>query len=86
MLCLVAGVATEYLGCSRLFEAAHVLDEAIAIARSLTRRDPASLEDDHALLENLQQRQMQCLKQLGRASEGYRILARSPKMAEQTNA
>ena len=75
----VEGVASRYLGCGRLFEATHALEEAVDLVRSLAQRRGSSPPvADLTRLDNLQRLQMHCLKKLGRASEGHRLLSRKP--------
>ena len=78
MVGLAGDVASRYLGCGRLFEATHVLEEAIDLAKSLGRRDSFPLSDGRTPLPQLLQQQQLCLRRLGRASEEYRLLATKP--------
>jgi hypothetical protein len=79
MVELIEGVATKYCGCGRYFEAVHVLEEGVDIARSLLRSSkynnsvPEDQQVQQQVLIRLLHSQLTCLTKLGRTVEGFRL-------------
>lgn len=69
----IANLASQCIACRRHFEAVHIIDEAIEIAKSFARSESPQQLNDRLSLSFLLEQQMHCLNNLGRTSEGYRI-------------